>query len=126
MRDPNHMVASGDAGFYCLLDHTDPTKCQKLNPVPTPTAQPSNVPRSKRNPKKGLPKRKGPLTKKQLLAERVVKERALLRAARSELIKTNGISANSIRIRGKWAGPVDIPFKLKYLGRRQDGAHTEF
>ncbi|KAG8942177.1 hypothetical protein FRC03_003565 [Tulasnella sp. 419] len=68
MRGPNHMV--GDAGFYCLLDHSDPAKCQKLNPVSTPIAQPSNVPRSKRNPKKRLPKRKGPLTKKQLLAER--------------------------------------------------------
>ncbi|KAG8913990.1 hypothetical protein FRC02_005169 [Tulasnella sp. 418] len=28
----NHMVASGDAEFYCLLDHTGPTKYQKLNP----------------------------------------------------------------------------------------------
>ncbi|KAG8952192.1 hypothetical protein FRC03_012220 [Tulasnella sp. 419] len=122
-RDPNHMTASGDAGFYCLLDEADATKCQKINPIPPPPAQVSQT--SQKRSLNGLPKRKGHLTKRQLLAERTAKEKARLHAARAEYVKKNGPRGGP-KIRGRWAMPVDVPFKTRYLGKRQDGSDTDF
>lgn len=84
-QDPNHLVSSGDSGFYCV-------DCPKLFPFVPPPA-PSSVLGRKRN--------SGPLTRAKLLAKDAAwKKRNLPDFAHKPV-------ARGRSIRGKWFAPKD-------------------
>ncbi|KAG8823513.1 hypothetical protein FRC17_009302, partial [Serendipita sp. 399] len=83
--DPNHLIATGDSGFYCV-------DCVKVYPYTAPPPAPSQVRRSRVE---------GPLTGKRLLAKDPEwKKRNLPSPTRSRRSSLNGP-----RIRGKWKAP---------------------
>jgi len=82
--DPNHLVASGDSGFYCV-------DCTKLFPLPPPPSV-SMTP--------GHTRREGPLTRAKLLA----RDDAWKRRNLPQPVKRNSKQDRSIR-GGKWLAP---------------------
>jgi len=103
--DPNHLVASGNQGFFCV-------DCPKLFPrVIPPPPQVSPAPGSRR---RALP---SPLTKARLLRERIEarKEARILREESSQG------SEDGVRIRGHW---VSTPTKRQdnTVGAAFDGS----
>lgn len=85
-QDPNHLVASGDSGFYCV-------DCPKLFPyVPPPTTSPTP----------GKRRVSGPLTRRKLLARDLAWKKRNLPGFQK---KTRG-GGRSIR-GGRWFAPVD-------------------
>ncbi|KAG6814339.1 hypothetical protein H0H92_010924 [Tricholoma furcatifolium] len=83
--DPNHLVSSGNQGFFC-------TDCPKLFPIKTtPAPQPSPAPGSHR---RSLPE---PQSKAKLLKER----KAAWKKER-ERQKRAGVQADGVQIRGRW------------------------
>ncbi|KAF8654137.1 hypothetical protein AX16_003668 [Volvariella volvacea WC 439] len=92
--DPNHLVSSGNQGFFCA-------DCPKLFPiVRPPPPQTSPAPGQRR---RSVP---GPLTKTRLIQER----KEFAKKAR-EFQKRSGQPADGIRVRGRW---------LASLAARQD------
>ncbi|KAH9484283.1 Mannan endo-1,4-beta-mannosidase A [Psilocybe cubensis] len=89
--DPNHLVASGNQGFFCA-------DCPKLFPrkpvVVPPPPQVSSTPNSKR--RRGVPQ---PLTKKKILQDR---KAAFKKSRKMALQKRTEPNAGGIRIRGRW------------------------
>ncbi|KII88513.1 glycoside hydrolase family 5 protein [Plicaturopsis crispa FD-325 SS-3] len=85
--DPNHLVNSGNHGFFC-------TDCAKLFPLkPSSTPQPSSTPTKRRVV------RKEALTRSQVLKERV----AAWRKTRAEKKRAGELKEDGVRIRGRWA-----------------------
>ncbi|KDR81606.1 hypothetical protein GALMADRAFT_239658 [Galerina marginata CBS 339.88] len=83
--DPNHLVSSGNQGFFCV-------DCPKLFPrIVPPPPQVSSTPNRRRS------KAPKPLTKRNLIQER----KAALKKSR-KLQKRTGTEAGAIRIRGRW------------------------
>ncbi|KXN89264.1 Mannan endo-1,4-beta-mannosidase F [Leucoagaricus sp. SymC.cos] len=81
--DPNHIVASGSQGFFCM-------DCPKLFPrVTTPPPRPSPAPGSRRSTA-------APLTRDRLLKER----REAFKRTRA--VAKRSTSEGGIRIRGRW------------------------
>jgi len=82
--DPNHLVASGNQGFFCA-------DCPKLFPLVVPPPQTSPAPNSRRA---AAPK---PLTRRSIIQER----KEAFKKTRN-LQKRTGSEAGAIRIRGRW------------------------
>ncbi|KAG7092448.1 hypothetical protein E1B28_008802 [Marasmius oreades] len=87
--DPNHLVSSGNHGFFCF-------DCPKLSdsspspPSPSPSPSPSSSPQSRRS--------LHPLTKKRLLQER----REQWKRTRVAAIQSRNLPTEGIRVRGQW------------------------
>ncbi|PPQ66080.1 hypothetical protein CVT26_010822 [Gymnopilus dilepis] len=82
-QDPNHLVASGNQGFFCM-------DCPKLFPrVVTPPPQTSSTPNNRRAVR--------PLTKRSIIQER----KEAFKKTR-KLQRRTGSEAGGIRIRGRW------------------------
>ncbi|KAF8964679.1 glycoside hydrolase superfamily [Flammula alnicola] len=82
--DPNHLVSSGNQGFFCA-------DCPKLFPRVVPPPQTSATPNNRRRAAK-------PLTKKRILEER----KAAQKKARKLQQRSASPAAGGIRIRGRW------------------------
>ncbi|KAG6827875.1 hypothetical protein H0H92_010144 [Tricholoma furcatifolium] len=83
--DPNHIVSSGNQGFFC-------TTCSKLFPLkPTPTPQPSPTPGSARR-SVPEPMNKGKFLKSRKAAWKKERERQ----------KRAGVQPDGVKIRGRW------------------------
>jgi mannan endo-1,4-beta-mannosidase len=95
-QDPNHLVSSGDSGFYCV-------DCPKLFPfVPPPPAA---------SPAPGKRRASGPLTRGKLLA----KDSAWKKRNLPGFQKKSKAGGRSIR-GGKWFAPVDAGAYYVRLG----------
>jgi mannan endo-1,4-beta-mannosidase len=104
--DPNHLITSGNHGFFC-------TDCPKLFPIPKPTTstpQPSAAPGQRRR-KLEL------LTKKNLLKERAERRRQ----TREQKKRIGTLEETGIRIRGRW---ISTPTRRQEndLGSAFDGS----
>jgi len=87
-KDPNHLVASGNHGFFC-------TDCKKIYPVPKvspPKPKTSATPGDRRQLAAAL-------TKKNLLKERVEKRKQ----TRQQMKRAGALEETGVRIRGRWA-----------------------
>ncbi|RDB21378.1 Mannan endo-1,4-beta-mannosidase A [Hypsizygus marmoreus] len=105
--DPNHLVSSGNQGYFCA-------DCPKLFPrVVTPPPQPSPAPGSRR--RRNLPE---PLSKAKLLKER----KAAWKQER-ERKKRSGEHADGVKIRGRWMSTKTRRQEDLGVGSAFDGTH---
>lgn len=94
--DPNHLVATGDSGYYCV-------DCTKVYPYTPPPAAPSLRRRS--------PAPEGPLTKAKLLAKDEAWKRRNLPPPPPVKRKSLGRS-----IRARWSAPTEAGLKRQSNG----------
>lgn len=84
--DPNHLVSSGNQGFFCM-------DCPKLFPPPPPPPPPEV------SPAPGARKRNVvPLTKESILQER----REQWKRTRAAAIQSGKLQEGGVRVRGQW------------------------
>jgi mannan endo-1,4-beta-mannosidase len=88
--DPNHLVATGDSGYYCV-------DCVKLYPVTTPPP-----PQTSPLPGKRRKRWEGPLTAAKLMAKDAAWKKRNLPDTQTLHRKSGGIA-----IRGKWFAPKE-------------------
>ncbi|KAG6818121.1 hypothetical protein H0H87_000026 [Tephrocybe sp. NHM501043] len=104
--DPNHIVSSGNQGFFC-------TDCMKLFPrVVQPAPQPSPAPGSQR---RSVPQ---PQSKAKLLKER----KAAWKKER-ERQKRAGVQPDGVKIRGRWTASQTKRQSDLSAGTAFDGSH---
>ncbi|PPQ86241.1 hypothetical protein CVT25_005570 [Psilocybe cyanescens] len=87
--DPNHLVASGNQGFFCA-------DCVKLFPRIVATPPPPQISSAPNNRRRSVPK---PLTRQKIIQDR---KAAFKKTRKLALQKRSGSEAGSIRIRGRW------------------------
>jgi mannan endo-1,4-beta-mannosidase len=106
--DPNHLVSSGNQGFFCM----DCPKLFDLPPPPPPPPQTSPVAGTRRS----LP---APLTKEKLLQER----RDRWKRTRAAAIKSGKLNSGGKQVRGQWKStPTRRQFDVG-VGPAFDGSH---
>ncbi|KAK7054909.1 hypothetical protein VNI00_003372 [Paramarasmius palmivorus] len=109
--DPNHLISSGDSGFFCL---DCPKLFQRTTPPPPETSPEPGALRKRLPP---------PLTKERLLRERREqwkKTRAAL-AARNE--QSGEAPKDGVRVRGRWVSTPTRRQADNGVGSAFDGAH---
>jgi mannan endo-1,4-beta-mannosidase len=99
--DTNHLIASGGQGFLC-------PSCPKINPVPTPSAQPSA---------RAAPGRR--TVAKPLTQDRIIQERNAQWKRNKALLPKSEEKAEGIRVRGRW---ISTPTKRQSLGSQDVGS----
>lgn len=114
--DPNHMVSSGNAGFYCL-------GCAKLFPLHPPTPAP---PPPKVSPAPGSRRRRTaePLSPKERLLEQWSEDRKRKKERKKRSVRELQRPANLARtpIRGRWTSTA-VRRQGEVLGPAFDGSH---